>query len=90
MAKESKELTTKQKIRRNKLTQVGLKIAEYAVLPIPFAALMIVNRDTWFSTTSSSIGMSVGAIATLGIFVAQVIIVIRESEQKSVPKGYIS
>lgn len=88
MAKEKKELTTKQQIRRLKGWQIACKVGEYAVIPIPFVALMIANRSTWFATPASGWAIGIGGTATIGLLIASLIMVFLETEDKKVTSGY--
>lgn len=88
MAKQTKELTTKQKIRKNKLLQLACKIGEYAVIPVPFAALMIANKDVWFNSVQNGLCIGIGGTATIALLVAAILLVVRESEDKKVANGF--
>lgn len=71
MSKETKELTTKQKIKRYRNLKLAAWMGEFVVLPIPLVVLSIVNRDTWFPNPSvgCQIGIGGGIAIALGLFV---------------------
>ncbi len=89
MAKEKKELTTKQKLRRNKIWQKVCKVGELAVLPIPYVAMMIANRDTWFHTPDSGVWIGLGGISAIGLLVSTIWMVINETKKEDEYNPYV-
>ena len=91
MAKETKELTIKQKRNKYRKYKRLANLGEYAVLPIPFAALAIANRETWFPDPNT--GWQVGIGGTLAfILLGFITMIITENQKKEskVDTGYIS
>lgn len=88
MSKEKKPLTLKQKKNRQRATQYACKVGEYVVIPVPFAALMIVNRDEWFSIPDNGWKIGLGASLTIALMLAAILVVVKESEDKHIANGY--
>lgn len=80
-----KELTTKQEIRKYKKAALLCKIGEYAVVPIPFFVLMIVNRDEWFATPLLGISVGLGGGLTIGLLISSILLIIK-AETSDKPK----
>lgn len=85
---EKKELTKKQIRNKQKAVAFGCRIGEIAVVPVPFVALMIANRDAWFSNPDSATNISVGAGLTIGLLIAAIIGVMIENKDKNIDLGY--
>lgn len=88
MKKEKKPLTKKQQRNKYKKVQYASKVGEYAVIPVPFAALMIANRDEWFALPDTSWKIGIGAGLTIALLIGAILLVVKESEDKNVANGY--
>ena len=88
MAKQKAPLTKKQEKNKYRNIQYACKAGEYAVIPVPFFALMIANRDEWFSLPDSSWKIGLGASLTIALLIGAILMVVSESEDKKIANGY--
>lgn len=88
MAKEKKELTKKQLKSKQRTIQHACRVGEFAVVPIPFAALMIANRNEWFALPDTSWKIGLGASLTIALLVAAIVAVMVENKDKGIDLGY--
>ena len=88
MSKEKQPLTKKQEKSKYRNIQRACKIGEYAVIPVPFAALMIVNREEWFALPDTTWKIGLGASLTIALLIGAILMVVKESEDKNVANGY--
>ncbi len=88
MSKETKQLTKKQQRNKYRRTQVACRVGEFLVLPIPFAALMIANRDEWFNLPDNGWKIGIGASLTIALLVGAIIGVMIENKDKNIDLGF--
>lgn len=89
MAKEKKQLTKKEQRSKYKRLSFYSKMGEYAVIPVPFFALMIANRDTWFGVQDHAWKIGLGGGLTIALLIASLVMVIGEVEKKNEYAGYL-
>ena len=92
MDKEKKPLTIKEKKKHYKKLEIACLVGEYAVVPIPFAVLAIINREEWFATNDGwKIGLGGGLALTLMMLIIFLITKNKEKEpEKQAEVGYIT
>ena len=83
-----KELTIKEQKNRYRKFQFLSWIGEFAVVPIPFVTLMIVNRDKWFPNPEVGTRVGIGGGLAIGLMLLATFLVTRDKQSKN--KGYIS
>lgn len=88
---EKKELTIKQQKNKYRKYQILANIGEYTVLPIPFCALMIVNRNEWFTQNPEGWKIGIGGTLALLLMAFATFLVTKQQEKDSkLTDGYVS
>lgn len=85
-------LTIQQKAKKYKKLEWFFRISEYAVLPIPFAVMAVINRNEWFPNveTGSKVGIGGGMAIALLMFITFLITKNKQQESENkVEVGYI-
>ena len=90
MAKEKKQLTFKQKAKKERRIANLLFASEFISIPTPFVIMGIVNHEEWFATNESSwqIGIGGGIAIALMSFIA--VLVALKKENKEITGGYLA
>ena len=88
--KQKKSLTLKQKQHRERITQYSLFVGEFAVLPVPFAAMAIANREEWFVNNPNSWQIGLGGGIALALMAVMVLLVSAKKENKELTGGYVA
>ena len=88
--KEKKPLTLKQKQRKERAAQYGLFASEFAVLPIPFAAMAIANADEWFVSNPDGWKIGLGGGIALALMGIMTLLVSKRKENQELTGGYIT
>lgn len=88
--KKKKPLTLKQKQRRERAAQYGLFAGEFAVLPIPFAAMAIANVDEWFVSNPDGWKIGLGGGIALALMGIMTLLVSKRKENQELTGGYIT
>ena len=88
--KEKKPLTLKQKQRKERAAQYGLFVSEFAVLPIPFAAMAIANADEWFVSNPDGWKIGLGGGIALALMGIMTLLVSKRKENQELTGGYIT
>ena len=82
--------TIKKKKNKYRKYQVISNVGEYAVLPIPFITLGIINKDEWFVDTNGwKIGVA-GVLAILLLSVATFLVTKQQEKDSKLTDGYVS
>ncbi len=88
--KQKKQLTLKQKQRKERITQWSLFAGEFAVLPVPFAAMAIVNRDEWFIDNPDGWKIGLGGSIAMALMAIMMFLVSAKKENKELTGGYVA
>ena len=88
--KQKKELTIKQKQRRERTAQYVLFGSEFAVLPIPFVAMGIANREEWFLNNPNSWQIALGGGLAIALMAIMMLLVSAKKENKELTGGYVT
>ena len=88
--KQKKELTLKQKQHRERVTQYALFASEFTVLPIPFAAMAIVNRDEWFLNNPNAWQIGLGGGIAIALMAVMMLLVSAKKENSELTGGYVA
>ena len=85
-----KQLTIKQKAKKEKRIANLLFASEFVAIPTPFVIMGAVNYEEWFATNpnSWSIGISGGIAIALMSFIA--VLVALKKENKEITGGYLA
>ena len=83
-----KQLTLKQKKNRERIAQYGLFAGQFAVLPIPFAAMAIANADEWFVSNPEGWKIGLGGGIALALMAIMEFIVSKKKENPELTGGY--
>ena len=87
---EKKELTIKQKKNKYKRNQILCNIGEYAVLPIPFVVMSIVNREEWFPNAEAGWKVGLGGALAIALMMFATFLVTKKRENTEMTDGYVS
>jgi len=85
-------LTIQEKAKKYKKLEWLFRISEYAVLPVPFAVMAVVNRNEWFpnAETGTKVGIGGGMAIALLMFITFLITKNKQQESENkVEVGYI-
>ena len=85
-----KQLTLKQKKNRKRVAQWTLFAGQFAVLPIPFAAMAIVNREEWFVNNPNSWQIGLGGGIAIALMSIMMLLVSAKKENKELTGGYVA
>ena len=88
--KEKKPLTLKQKQHRERAKQYALFAGEFAVLPIPFAAMSIANSDEWFVNNPEGWKIGLGGGIALALMAVIEFSVSKKKENPELTGGYVA
>ena len=90
MKKEKKPLTLKQKQNKERTAQWILFGSEFAVLPVPFAAMAIANREEWFVNNPNSWQIGLGGSIAIALMAVMMLLVSAKKENKELTGGYVA
>ena len=85
------EMTIKQKKNKYRKAQILCNVGEYAVLPVPFSIMAIVNREEWFP--NSEAGWKIGIAGTLALVLltlATFLVTKQQEKDSKLTDGYVS
>ena len=89
---EEKNLTIQQKKQRYRRAEIASLIGEYAVVPIPFLIMAIINRDKWFPNAEIGTKVGIGGGLAIGLMLFAIFLITKNKQQESenkVETGYI-
>lgn len=90
MKKEKKPLTLKQKQHKERVAQWSLFAGEFAVLPVPFAAMAVANHDEWFLDNPNGWKIGLGGGIALALMAIMMFLVSAKKENKELTGGYVA
>lgn len=90
MAKEKKELTIKEQRDSARKKQLILFASEFAVIPIPFVVMGIVNAQEWFITNPEGWRIGLGGGIAMALCSLATFLVSKQKENPNLTGGYIS
>lgn len=86
-------MTIEQKKKHYRKLQIAAAIGEYAVVPVPFAIMAIVNREEWFPNSEVGWRIGIGGILATALMMFAIFLITKNKEKDSehkVEAGYIS
>ena len=90
MAKQKKQLTFKQKAKKEKRIANLLFASEFISIPTPFIIMGIVNQEEWFATSESSWAICIGGTIAIGLMSFISLLVALKKENKEITGGYLA
>ena len=87
------EQTIKQKKNKYKKLEILSLVGEYAVVPIPFAIMAIVNREEWFPNPEVGTKVGIGGGLAIGLMLFATFLITKNNEKDAehkVETGYIT
>lgn len=88
--KQKKQLTLKQKQHKERVAQYSLFAGEFAVLPVPFAAMAIANHEEWFVNNPDGWKIGLGGGIALALMAIMMFLVSAKKENKELTGGYVA
>ncbi len=85
-----KQLTLKQKKNRERAAQYGLFAGQFAILPVPFAAMAIANADEWFVNNPNGWKIGLGGGIAIALMAIMTFLVSKRKENAELTGGYVS
>ncbi len=85
-----KQLTMKQKLNRERAAQYSLFAGQFAVLPVPFAAMAIANREEWFVQNPDGWKIGLGGGIAVALMAIMMFLVSAKKENKELTGGYVA
>lgn len=88
--KEKKQLTLKQKKNRERAAQYSLFASQFAILPVPFAAMAIANQEEWFIQNPDGWKIGLGGGIAVALMAIMTFLVSKKKENAELTGGYIT
>ena len=88
--KQKKSLTIKQKKNKERVAQYTLFASEFAVLPIPFAAMAVANREEWFINNPEGWKIGLGGSIAIALMAIMMLLISAKKENKELTGGYVA
>ena len=88
--KEKKQLTLKQKQSRERVAQWGLFAGEFAVLPVPYVVMAVINRQEWFVNNPNSWQIGLGGGIAIALMAVMMLLVSAKKENQELTGGYVA
>lgn len=85
-----KQLTLKQKKNRERAAQYGLFAGQFAILPVPFAAMAVANADEWFVNNPNGWKIGLGGGIAIALMAIMTFLVSKRKENAELTSGYVS
>lgn len=85
-----KQLTLKQKKNRERAAQYGLFAGQFAILPVPFAAMAVANADEWFVSNPNGWKIGLGGGIAVALMAIMTFLVSKRKENAELTGGYVS
>lgn len=85
-----KKKTIKQQKNRERAIQYSLFAGQFAVLPIPFAAMAIANREEWFINNPEGWKIGLGGGIALALMSIMMFLVSSKKENTELTGGYVA
>lgn len=90
MAKQKKQLTSKQQAKKYNRIANLLFAGEFVSIPTPFVIMGIVNREEWFATNQSGLQIGIGGTIAIALMSLVAVIVALKKENKEITGGYLA
>lgn len=85
-----KKRTIKQQKNKERRIQYSLFASQFAVLPIPFGVMAIVNQEEWFINNPEGWKIGLGGSIALALMSLMTFLISSKKENKELTGGYIS
>lgn len=85
-----KQMTIKQQKNRERRIQYLLFGSQFAVLPVPFAAMAVANREEWFVSNPDGWKIGLGGGIALALMAIMMFLVSAKKENKELTGGYVA
>ena len=85
-----KQKTIKQQKNKERVIQYTLFAGQFAVLPIPFAAMAIANREEWFVNNPNSWQIGLGGSIAIVLMAIMTFMISAKKENKELTGGYVA
>ena len=85
-----KQLTMKQKLNRERAAQYSLFAGQFAVLPVPFTAMAIANREEWFIQNPEGWKIGLGGGIAIALMAIMMFLISAKKENKELTGGYVA
>ncbi len=85
-----KQKTIKQQKNRERAIQYSLFAGQFAVLPIPFAAMAIANREEWFISNPDGWKIGLGGSIAIALMAIMTFLISAKKKNKELTGGYVA
>lgn len=85
-----KQKTIKQQKNKERAIQYSLFAGQFAVLPVPFGAMAIANRETWFLENPEGWKIGLGGGIAIALMAVMMFLVSAKRENKELTGGYVA
>lgn len=85
-----KKKTIKQQKNKERAIQYSLFAGQFAVLPIPFAVMAVVNREEWFINNPEGWKIGLGGSIALALMAIMMFLVSAKKENSELTGGYVA
>lgn len=85
-----KQMTIKQQKNRERAIQYSLFAGQFAVLPVPFAAMAIANHEEWFVQNPDGWKIGLGGGIAIALMAIMMFLISAKKENKELTGGYVA
>lgn len=85
-----KQKTIKQQKNKERTIQYALFAGQFAVLPVPFAAMAIANREEWFVQNPEGWKIGLGGSIAIALMAIMMFLIGSKKENKELTGGYVA